>query len=106
MPHMVECAEGGMKPALLVCKHIADGTAKLYVAIDVENSQMHDYLCNYCFLAVRDDSLDIDELLAVCFHCAKPMLEGMTEIKAEWDTAYGEYGTFVDPADLDDELRA
>ena len=103
---MVKCAEGGMKPAVLVCEHIADGIARLYVAIEVENSELHDYLCNYCFLAVRDDSLDINELLAVCFHCARPMLEGLTEIKAEWDTADGEYGTFSAPADLEDELRA
>jgi hypothetical protein len=94
MTTMVECRDGGMSPAIVACVHIADGSAAKFVALPAEGSEMHDYLCNRCFVRIGDPAFGPDDLIT--------LLDGMREINATWEQD-GQYGAWIDPQDLEDD---
>jgi DNA-directed RNA polymerase subunit RPC12/RpoP len=81
MNRLIQCSDGGHAPWCLVCTHVFEGTADSVVRIINEGPGQDDYICTDC--AATLDDIGVEDLRAVCIHCARRLVEGLEEVGDE-----------------------
>ena len=71
---LIRCADGDMAPAVIVCRPRAGGTSREWIEVPTDGSEASDWLCPECF-DKGPEVLTVDDLAAVCMHCARRMRE-------------------------------
>lgn len=67
---LIQCGDGGLAPAVIVCKHLLDGKSRTWCPVGRSDTEVeHDWLCPKCLERFPDK--DLSELEAVCLHCAR-----------------------------------
>ena len=80
--NMVHCGKDGMSPAVLTCRHIADGSASAFMRIPSprDGDEMDDYLCLDC-IDKGPEALTPDDLAVVCVVCLREAIKNMEEVE-------------------------
>lgn len=79
--NLVEC-HGGVSPAVLVCVHVANGTATAYMRLPSDRDdvdEMDDYFCIEC-IRKGPHAITEDKLTVGCLHCVRLATETMADI--------------------------
>jgi hypothetical protein len=64
-----------MAPAVIVCRHLLDGTSREWVEIVPDDHQeVSDWICRDC--AERFPDIPVEDLRSVCMHCCRAFREG------------------------------
>ena len=72
---LIKCGDHRYAPAVIVCRHLCDGTSTVWCPVDSDDPEIdHDWLCPECF--ERFAVLDVEDLVAVCMHCARRLVTG------------------------------
>jgi rubredoxin len=67
---LIECRDHSYAPMVVICRHLYDGESDSWCPIKSDDPEVdHDWLCPECFEHVA--YIDVDDLVAVCMHCAR-----------------------------------
>jgi hypothetical protein len=77
MTKLIKCSDGMYAPTVVVCRHLFDGESNSWNPVSGEGEEVFDWLCPEC-LAKFPADVDVDDLKAVCMHCARQMREDAT----------------------------
>jgi hypothetical protein len=73
---LIECADGHLAPAVLICRHIMDDTAKTWVRFPMlDGEETSDCLCKKCFRKGAVGLLPGHDLRSCCMICFNKMAE-------------------------------
>ena len=79
VPKLIQCGDHSYAPWALICVHLMKGTAKEWVAIEVDDGREvdNDYICPDCAgkVSMTPGEWDIENLRAVCIHCLRDIPE-------------------------------
>jgi hypothetical protein len=73
---LILCKDGRLAPAVIICRHLHEGTSTTWVEIPAPGQDDPDYFCPGCVgrfieLGATGAFPDDDDLVAVCLHCAR-----------------------------------
>jgi hypothetical protein len=78
---LIQCGDHSFAPWSIMCVHVMEHTAEKAVAVDKDDpldENEYDWICpdcyKECFLRDEDDEVPLDNLRAVCMHCAKGVM--------------------------------
>jgi hypothetical protein len=74
--HLLTCPVHGKSPGCLLCRHVADKTVTTAVRSQTQGEEGVDYFCEQC--SDRLWELGLEDVVAVCMHCARECVEGLT----------------------------
>jgi hypothetical protein len=76
MNKLIRCADDRLAPWCCICVHLNDGTSNEWCPVltgDDASEVEYDWLCPACLAQWPD--VNVDDLLAVCIHCARRLRE-------------------------------
>jgi hypothetical protein len=83
MGNLVKCADGGMAPAVIVCRHLLAGASRHAFAVPlVEGQDDPDLLCPECVVRIKE--LPPGDLVVLCLHCRRKLMGGGPDAPT-WD---------------------
>ena len=81
--HLIHCADDGLVPWAIVCRHLLDGLSREWIPVPVEDGRpvANDRLCPACYRGhylgydrAKDPAAAAADLATVCVHCVGEML--------------------------------
>jgi hypothetical protein len=72
---LIRCKDGRLAPAIIICRHLFDGSSSIWVEAPTPGREMPDYFCPDCLarfikLGASEAFPDDDDLFPACMHCA------------------------------------
>jgi hypothetical protein len=69
---LIQCGDHSYAPAVIVCTHLYEGHADSWCPVPSCDPEVdYDWLCPICI--ERFPHVDVDDLVAVCMHCARKL---------------------------------
>lgn len=74
MPHLIKCKNHKLAPWGIVCRHLATGQSREWMAIKSPHPEVDsDFLCEECLVKQAEGDENIDDLMVACIHCMRDM---------------------------------
>lgn len=66
---LIKCSDHKLAPAILVCRHLLEGTATEWCPVFSEDDENHDWICPDC--GKLYPNIPVEDVRIVCLHCCR-----------------------------------